>query len=106
MTEIPKFTLHGEGEEQSIQPTLALRGWGALSKAEKEIALRQLENENWLKRTQEVIQTIWLLNQEFLRVCPGKNLHNLEPDETVDAFSLHGKTRRLRSNFTSRRSPF
>jgi hypothetical protein len=82
MSDIPKFTPYGEGDsatEQSIQPTLALRGWNALSKAEKKTALQQLQNLGWLRPSNDFLQTIQSLNQDFLRVCPGKHLHNLVP---------------------------
>jgi hypothetical protein len=78
MSDIPKFTLYGKGDsakEQSIQPELAFRAWGALSKAEKLIALQQLDNLKWLTDSEQVLTTIAYLNDEFLRTCPGKHLH-------------------------------
>lgn len=78
MSDIPKFTLFGEGDaatDQAIQPALDLRDWGALSKAEKQIALRQLENRGWLGQHKEILQTILYLNNNFLRTLPGRHLH-------------------------------
>jgi hypothetical protein len=83
MSDIPKFTLYGDGEaatEQSIQPTLGLRGWNALTKPEKQIALRQLQNAGWLTDSEQVLQTIAHLNEKFLRTCPGKHLHQASGD--------------------------
>jgi thermostable 8-oxoguanine DNA glycosylase len=84
MSDIPNFTLYGEGDdakEQSIQPELALREWGDLNKAEKAIALKQLMNKGWLRGSQEeILQTITYLNHKFLRTCPGKHLHQATGD--------------------------
>jgi hypothetical protein len=84
MTDIPKFSLYGEGDPakaESIQPKLALRGWGALSKSEKQTALQQLNNRGWLTQQQEILQTISYLNHKFLRALPGKNLHQASGSE-------------------------
>jgi len=86
MSDIPKFTPYGQGDEatiEAIQPTLPLRGWSALTKAEKETALQQLQNLRWLRSSDEILGTILRLNQEFLRVCPGKNVHNFEPTSSL-----------------------
>jgi len=84
MSDIPKFTLYGEGDaaiEQAIQPTLALRGWNELTNSEKEIAFNQLENAGWLGKTNEILATIRYLNYRFLRTCPGKNVHKAPGDD-------------------------
>jgi hypothetical protein len=91
MTDIPNFTLYGEGDaatEQSIQPTLALRGWNALTRTEKEIALQQLDNLRWLTNSEQVLQTINYLNQKFLRTCPGKHLHKASGDSDLEGAAL------------------
>lgn len=80
MSDIPKFTLYGEGDQatkEAIQPTLPLRGWSALTRGEKETALQHVHNMKWLTPSAEILETISRLNQEYLRVCPGKTLHNL-----------------------------
>jgi hypothetical protein len=84
MSDIPKFTLYGDGEaamEQSIQPTFGLRGWTALTKPEKEIAFRQLRNAGWLGKDKEILETVLYLNHRFLRACPGKNVHKAQGDD-------------------------
>jgi hypothetical protein len=85
MSDIPKFTLYGEGDTakgQSIQPELTLREWGNLNTSEKQIALKQVENSGWLTNRDELVQTIGYLNEEFLRTLPGKNLHQASRDPT------------------------
>src|SRR6267378_1185200 len=83
MAEIPKFKLYSEGEpdiERAIQPALAFRPWGDLSKSEKETALQQLRNLNWVRGySNEILQTIEYLNDAYLRRCPGKKLHLIPP---------------------------
>ncbi len=86
---LPKFTLYGQDDssvEESIQPSLAFRGWSGLSGQDKKIALQQIENNNWIDKYSSAILTmIAYLNYEFLRQCPGKNLHVIKPER-----SLHG----------------
>src|SRR5262245_6030296 len=83
MVEVPKFALYGEGDpetEQEIQPALALRSWGDLSEAEKQIALQYLENNGWIARLQtQCFVTIEYLNHRYLRRCPGERLHAMKP---------------------------
>src|SRR3989344_2020006 len=84
MLKIPKFILYGEGNpetEQATQPALALRQWNDLSRDEKMIALKELENNQWLKEnSRECLETISYLNHTYLRQCPGKRLHGLKPE--------------------------
>ena len=80
---IPKFLLYGEDDpkvESSIQPKLALRNWTDLSDDEKQIAFQQLKNSGWVESySTEILQTIEYLNNAFLRQCPGRHLHAVQP---------------------------
>ena len=80
---IPKFLLYGQDDpeiETSIQPSLTFRKWGDLSDSEKQIAFQQFKNSGWVDPySPEILQTIEYLNQEFLRLCPGKHLHAITP---------------------------
>ncbi len=81
---IPKFSLFGEKDssvDESIQPALSLRDWGDLESEEKNIAFQEFCNNKWLDsvNAKEVLQTIEYLNSSFLRLCPGKRLHSIEP---------------------------
>lgn len=84
MLKLPKFRLYGENDplvEEIIQPHLDLRSWSDLEPEEKEIALQQLKNAGWIKEySGEILKTIEYLNNEFLRICPGKNLHKIIPE--------------------------
>jgi len=81
---LPKFILYGQDDpniEERIQPALALRRWSDLSQQEKSIALQQLKNKEWIgESSSEILNTIAYLNEEFLRECPGKNLHAIKPE--------------------------
>ncbi len=85
MKNIPKFSLYGQDNhkiEERIQPTLVLRGWSELSDLEKQTALQELTNNQWLNSySQEILQTIEYLNSTFLRQCPGKHLHRIKPKQ-------------------------
>lgn len=91
MINIPKFLLYGQDNpdiERSIQPSLALRKWGDLSVAEKEVALQELRNNNWLKNySREILWTIEYLNAAFLRQRPGEQLHQIKPESDRPGFS-------------------
>lgn len=80
---IPKFLLYGENDpkvESNIQPQLALRNWANLSDEEKQIAFQQLKNSGWVDSySREILQTIEYLNNAFLRQCPGRHLHAVQP---------------------------
>lgn len=80
---IPKFLLYGENDpkvESYIQPRLALRNWVNLSDDEKQIAFQQLKNSGWVESySREILQTIEYLNNAFLRQCPGRHLHAVQP---------------------------
>lgn len=81
---IPKFLLYGENNpaiESNIQPQLVLRTWSDLSNEEKAIAFQQLKNSGWISSySKEILQTIAYLNDAFLRQCPGRNLHSIQPE--------------------------
>ena len=86
MSDIPKFIVYGEGDaasEQAIQPKLGLRGWSGLSKSEKQTALQHLQNQGWLASSDAILYAILRLNQDFLRVCPGKHLHYFVPQKDM-----------------------
>ncbi|MBI2462766.1 MAG: hypothetical protein HYV65_00830 [Candidatus Spechtbacteria bacterium] len=80
---IPKFLLYGENDpkvESNIQPQLALRNWVNLTDEEKQIAFQQLKNSGWVESySREILQTIEYLNNAFLRQCPGRHLHAVQP---------------------------
>ncbi|GKS64296.1 hypothetical protein YTPLAS72_16000 [Nitrospira sp.] len=80
-SEIPKFALYGENIpafDDSIQPTLELRSWTAVSNEERAIALRQIHHKGWLGRTAEkrIIATVAYLNNTYLQQCPARNFHS------------------------------
>lgn len=77
-SEIPEFSLHGEGTpafDDSIQPTLDLRSWSDVSKEERATALQQIANSGWTTNQREILGAIAHLNYTYLRLCPGRNLH-------------------------------
>ena len=80
MLELPRFQLYGKDDpqvESKIQPRLALRGWNDLSEKEKRIALQELQNNDFINIFSDPVwQAIRNLNHEYLRQCPGKNLHS------------------------------
>jgi hypothetical protein len=79
MEDVPQFRRFGDGDlsvSASIQPAMPLRGWDALTTAEKSIVWQQLANTGWARDdSEEVLSAIEQLNSDFLRACPGKNLH-------------------------------
>jgi hypothetical protein len=83
MIKIPKFLLYGQGDpnlEETLQPSLSLRRWADLNSPEKVTALQELRNKGWLDNySREILQTIEYLNDHFLRLCPGKYLHQIQP---------------------------
>lgn len=89
---LPKFTLFGENNQEIeavLQPVLTLRGWSDLSSGEKQIAFQELTNSGWLKSySDEALHTIEYLNHAFLRQCPGKHLHAIQP--VHDAYNRYG----------------
>lgn len=80
---IPRFRVYGQDDpeiEESIQTALPLRSWSDLSDSEKKTAFRELLNSGWVKSNSEkILRTIEHLNDQFLRECPGKNLHEIIP---------------------------
>lgn len=81
-SDIPEFVLHGEREQEfdsSIQPALELRSWNDVSEDERIVALQELSNSQWLDCGGEILSTVDHLNHEYLRLCPGKNLHKTRP---------------------------
>lgn len=80
---IPNFTLYGEstpGFDSSVQPLLALRNWSDITSSERKTALQQLVNKGWIDSSREILRTVSYLNETYLRVCPGKNLHAIRPE--------------------------
>lgn len=98
MSKLPKFILYGQNDpdiQESIQPRLELRNWGDLNKEEKTVALRELRNNDWLEsHTSNMLRTIEHLNHKFLRQCPGKYLHALNPQ--YNYYSRHDSDYKLR----------
>lgn len=83
---IPNFTLYGEftpSFDDSVQPALALRNWSDISSGERKTALQQLINRGWIGSSAEILQTVSYLNETYLRVCPGKNLHVTPPERGI-----------------------
>jgi hypothetical protein len=91
--EIPRFRLFGEGDpevEHAIQPKLELREWDELDDNEKNTALLYFRNNGWLGRfSREVLGTIEYLNKQFLRECPGKELHQIQPTRGYERLSTN-----------------
>ena len=83
MTEIPDFKLYGESDpevEARIQPQLPLRRWNDLTTEEKRIAFQELRKAGWLdKYSKEARWSVEYLNYGYLRLLPGKRLHNVLP---------------------------
>lgn len=58
---------------------MELRKWNDLKTSEKKIALQELINKEWVKNySGEILSTIEYLNDNFLRQCPGKKLHQVK----------------------------
>ncbi len=91
MPKLPIFRLFGDGDaktEAEIQPKLQLRDWIDLKSSEKEIAIKQLVNNGWLNEySKELLTTISYMNHHFLRVLPGKRLHDVEPENSYDRYN-------------------
>ncbi len=98
---IPKFLLYGECDpkiESSIQPQLVLRNWGNLSNEEKQIAFQQIKNNGWIDLySKEILQTIEYLNNVFLRQCPGRYLHALQPERDYHRGGYGNESERVRA---------
>ncbi len=81
--EIPKFSIYGENDpaiQENIQKTLPWRSWDKLNIEEKQIALKQLENDRFVSfRGESILRTIYDLNHKYLRKLYGKNLHYMPP---------------------------
>lgn len=78
----PEFKIFGDDDpsvSDRIQARLPLRGWSGLTGPEKKIILQQLTNNGWVKDSSEIASTIAHLNESYLRLCPGKNLHSTPP---------------------------
>ena len=88
-SDIPDFPLFGDntsGFDESVQPTLDLRGWTDLSETERSTVIQELSNKGWMGCSSEILHTVEYLNHKFLRLCPGKNLHETQP-ESREVFS-------------------
>ena len=87
MNKVPSFKLYGADDsdfDNRIQPKLPLRSWDSLSRAEKQIALLKLRNEGFFSDDpdnsddpEKVMEVIIQLNNRYLRLLPGKNMHYL-----------------------------
>src|SRR3989338_1454991 len=101
---IPKFLLYGEADpkvELNIQPQLALRNWVNLSDEEKQIAFQQLKNSGWVESySTEILQTIEYLNNAFLRQCPGKHLHAVQPQRDHYRGGYGNESERMKAAIT------
>ena len=101
---IPKFLLYGEDDpkiESNIQPQLALRNWVNLSDEEKQIAFQQLKNSGWVESySTEILQTIEYLNNAFLRQCPGKHLHAVQPQRDHYRGGYGNESERMKAAIT------
>ena len=90
MTEIPDFKLYGESDpevEARIQPQLPLRRWNDLTTKEKRIAFQELRRAGWLdKYSKEAHWSVEYLNYGYLRLLPGKRLHNILPTHRGSSF--------------------
>lgn len=78
-SDIPNFMLYGKNIpafDDSIQPTLGLRSWSDVPKEERLTALQQIFNNAWTEHAGEIVDAIAHLNHTYLRLCPGRNLHN------------------------------
>lgn len=101
---IPKFLLYGEDDpkvESNIQPKLALRNWANLSDEEKQIAFQQLKNSGWVESySTEILQTIEYLNNAFLRQCPGRHLHAVQPQRDHYRGGYGNESERMKAAIT------
>ena len=101
---IPKFLLYGEADpkvELNIQPQLALRNWVDLSDEEKQIAFQQLKNSGWVESySTEILQTIEYLNNAFLRQCPGRRLHAVQPQRDHYRGGYGNESERMKAAIT------
>ena len=81
MNKVPSFKLYGADDpefDNRIQPKLPLRSWDSLSRDEKQIALLKLRNEGFFSDDpSKVMEVIIQLNNRYLRLLPGKNMHYL-----------------------------
>lgn len=101
---IPKFLLYGENDpkvESNIQPQLTLRNWINLSDEEKQIAFQQLKNSGWVESySTEILQTIEYLNNAFLRQCPGRHLHAVQPQRDHYRGGFGNESERMKAAIT------
>ncbi len=101
---IPKFLLYGENDpkvESNIQPQLALRNWVSLSDEEKQIAFQQLKNSGCVESySREILQTIEYLNNAFLRQCPGRHLHAVQPQRDHYRGGYGNESERMKAAIT------
>lgn len=80
MMRLPTFQLFGNKKvEEAIQPRLPLRQWCELLPEEKKNAFQYLRNKGWAADgyCPQMLGAIEHVNHHFLRLLPGKNLHNL-----------------------------
>src|SRR5882757_2852048 len=88
--DIPNFKVYGEGSskaEERIMPSLDLRDWSSLSRTEKAITLQELKNRGWATSSKQMLATIANLNDDFLRLCPGKRLHAIKPTKDYHGYT-------------------
>lgn len=99
MTEIPVFKLYGDKNpevEALIQPKLPLRQWDELTSDEKSIALQELVRCQWLTaHSREALWSVRDLNYHYLRILPGKRLHNVRSNDDVHPHRLYNETSEL-----------
>ncbi len=81
LTNITNFRIYGQGnkrEGELIQKQLSLRSWDELKEREKNIAYQEIKNRGWLdEHSNETIEMIEYLNNKYLRLLPGRELHKI-----------------------------
>ncbi len=101
-SEIPKFALYGEDTpafDDSIQPTLDLRSWSDVPKEGRATALQQISNSGWATNEEEIVGAIYHLNNTYLRLCPGSNLHSTPPTRDYSGGSSRAMREAAKSDF-------
>ena len=78
-----------------------LRKWGELSDEEKQIAFQQFKNSGWVDSySKEILQTIEYLNRAFLRQCPGRHLHAVQPQRDHYRGGYGNESERMKAAIT------
>lgn len=101
-SEIPKFALYGEDTlafDESIQPTLDLHSWSDVPKEERATALQQISNSGWATKEEEIVGAIYHLNNTYLRLCPGRNLHSTPPTRDYSGGSSRAMREAAKKDF-------